>query len=772
MADYKILQNIDLAQNEIKEVSKIANDRQDGKDKGLLIQTGNNTSLAFNRKIKSSKTINSIKGTVKDGADGDKQESTLNLEPSKVVISNTKGTETSTNSTITIGLTTPDSEGKEHIEAVSPSIDINTGKTGDTDYTHPYISLKEEGSKLELQSETVEIRSEGDTKSSLTMDGGITGVSNSISLKDSSKKSSEKVSLTLNSDGTNGTIEEKASKSITAKTLDNEVSLTLEKNADSTHSITLENKKDTNTPKITSKIEVLDSKVKISKGSDSYVDIRYNNTDKQVELEEQSNKVTIKTLSDNVTLTLDGNTEDIAKSSASLTSKGTITLTSQGDAKTEYKDNAITTEADDIIIKAKGYDEADTKTNYYPHIELKSTKDTDPVNSILLEGKTINISSKDKDSNAKDNIKLSGTKLNVGSTTTEVTSKDIKVQHKETVLKDGESKEEDILVLEISNNSGSKLIRVPTTTEVDINSTKIGIGDTNSTTTISGSELKVETKTNIKGDSTLSGTTTLQSSKPTSEKPTPENTLKVDTESTSITGLKAEINPTTINIGTATNTEKSVVTTDITIGNNAGGTTKLTSEATSIISPKLSVSSGTVEFTGSNISINNTKDDKGKETSSVSLTSNVDTSVVDKTFSVKNGSTDILKADTTSVSLAGTSTTITSGSVGIGTDTTTSITIGRNASGTPTPITTLQSSTTNITSPTIKVGTDSPSTSVSIGKASSNVTLKGNHNLSIDTNDTTSKVQANDIKFNTSLSSNDIKIRWDSTLNSLVFEKV
>ena len=39
MADYKILQNIDLAQNEIKEVSKIANDRQDGKDKGLHIQT-------------------------------------------------------------------------------------------------------------------------------------------------------------------------------------------------------------------------------------------------------------------------------------------------------------------------------------------------------------------------------------------------------------------------------------------------------------------------------------------------------------------------------------------------------------------------------------------------------------------------------------------------------------------------------------------------------------------------------------------------------------
>ena len=279
MADYKILQNIDLAQNEIKEVSKIANDRQDGNDKGLLIQTGNDTSLAFNRKIKNKDTgtitFNSIKGTVKDEADGDKQESALNLEPSKIIISNTKGTETSTNSTITIGLTTPDSEGKEHIEAVSPSIDI---KTGDTDYTDPHISLKKDArnSTLELQSNTVEIKSKVTTASSLKMDGGITGVSNNISLKDSSKKSSEKVSLTLNSDGTNGTIEEKASKSINAKTLDNEVSLTLEKNADSTHSITLENKKGDNN----SKIEVLDSKVKISKGSDSYVDIRYNNTEK------------------------------------------------------------------------------------------------------------------------------------------------------------------------------------------------------------------------------------------------------------------------------------------------------------------------------------------------------------------------------------------------------------------------------------------------------------------------------------------------------------
>ena len=184
MADYKILQNIDLAQNEIKEVSKIANDRQDGKDKGLLIQTGNNTSLAFNRKIDTSNTINSIKGTVKDGTDENKKESVLNLEPSKVSISNTKGANSS--SSFVLGL---DSKRNEHIEAVSPSIDI---KTGNTDYTDPHISLKKDGSTLGLQSKTVEIRSKETTESSLTMNGGITGVSNSISLKDSSKKSSER----------------------------------------------------------------------------------------------------------------------------------------------------------------------------------------------------------------------------------------------------------------------------------------------------------------------------------------------------------------------------------------------------------------------------------------------------------------------------------------------------------------------------------------------------------------------------------------------------
>ena len=432
-------------------------------------------------------------------------------------------------------------------------------------------------------------------------------------------------------------------------------------------------------------------------------------------------------------------------------------------SKSTYTENSIVSKADTIRFESLGYSNTD-ETKSFPHIELTSNSDN---KSILIEGKTIDISSK----GGEDTINLSGSELNVKSATTEITSKDIKVQHKETVLKDDESKEEDILVLEISNKSDSKLIKVPTTTVVDINSTTIGIGDTdnNSITTISGSELNVgTTNTNITSISTLSGTTTLQSSKPI-----PENTLKVDTTSTSITGEQVDINPKTVNIGTATNTDKSVVsvvTTDITIGNNAGGTTKLTSETTSITSPKLSVSSGTVEFTGSNISINNTKDDKGKETSSVSLISNVDTSVVGKAFSVKNGNNDILKADTTSVSLAGDSTTIISKEVFIGTDTTTGITIGNNAGGT----TELTSETTKITSPTVEIGTEITTTSLNIGNGSvSTINLSGNSNsdLSITSDTTTSTVKAKNLNFTENLVGNGIKIYWDANLSSLVFAK-
>ena len=743
MADYKILQNIDLAQNEIKEVSKISNDsRRDNKDKGLRIQTGDDTSLTLNRKV--GENSNYIKGIVKEGT----SESIFNIEPSKIGISNNKGTEES--SSLVLGL---DADKKEHIEAVSPLVDI---KTGTTSYTDPHISLKKKDSTLNLKSNTIIAESKGTTNSSLTMNGGITEESDTITFKSNSKYDTTKdyFTVSLNKTSKNeGNVSLSAKDSITESVGNRSISI-------GTSDIVIE---DSTTSSTESKIEVNNSGIVASKGSNSSITLGSNS------LNGKSNTVTIET-PNNVTFELKEN-----ENTATLSSKGTITLTSNKDitskeASTTYGDNSIVSKADSIKLQTQGYEEKTGDTtkyfSHFPHIELTS-KDNNK--SILVEGKTIGISSKDEGSNKEDTISLTGTKLNVGSTTTEVTSKDIKVQHEETVLKDGESKKEDILVLEISNNSDSKLIRVPTTTEVDINSTKIGIGDTNSTTTISGSELKVETKTNIEGDSTLSGTTILQSSKPTSEESTPENTLKVDTMSTSITGLKAEINPTTVNIGTATNTEKSVVTTDITIGNNAGGTTKLASKTTSIISPELSVSSGTVKFTGSNISINNTKDDKGKETSSVSLTSNVDTSVVGKTFSVKNESNnDILKADTTSVSLAGSSTTITSRSVGIGTDTTTGITIGRNASGTTTSLT---SETTSITSPKLNVGQTGTST-LNIGNDSAKVTFEGNNNLSITSDSSTSNVTAKTLKFEENISSNDIKIRWDSTLNSLVFEKV
>ena len=474
MADYKILQNIDLAQNEIKEVSKIANDREDGKDKGLRIQTGENTSLTFNRK--KGDTINSIKGTVKDGT----EESVLNLEPSEIVISHTKGTETSTSSTITIGLTTPDSEGNEHIEAVSPSIDI---KTGNTEYTDPHISLKKGSSTLRLQSNIVEI------------------------------KTSESVNV-----GENGEI---------LKIV-------------------------TTTPKIT----------------------------------------------------------------------------------------------------------------------------------------------------------------------------------------------------------------IPSSTATDINSTTIGLGESGSTTTVSGSDFNVTTiNTKITSPTTIvSGTTTIQSSDSSSA-----NTIKVNGTSTSITGSQADINPANVNIGTVDNST-------VIIGkDNANNTTTLNSKITSIASPTLNVVSPIVNFNGDGQSVNFKKNTENTNI----VTSEVPTYVKDTTFSVEKTTdssiTEVFKVDTSnkSTTINGTTATINSTNVNIGEKTTTTIKVGRNNADT----TTLQSNTTKITSPTINIGTDNSSTSVTIGKDSSNVSLKGNQSLSIEANDADSKVQANDIKFNTSLSSNNIKIRWDSALNSLVFEK-
>ena len=713
MADYKILQNIDLAQNEIKEVSKISNDsRRDNKDKGLRIQTGDDTSLTLNRKV--GENSNYIKGIVKEGT----SESIFNIEPSKIGISNNKGTEES--SSLVLGL---DADKKEHIEAVSPLVDI---KTGTTSYTDPHISLKKKDSTLNLKSNTIIAESKGTTNSSLTMNGGITEESDTITFKSNSKYDTTKdyFTVSLNKTSKNeGNVSLSAKDSITESVDTRSVSI-------GTSNIVIE---DSTTSSTESKIEVNNSGIVASKGSNSSITLGSNS------LNGKSNTVTIET-PNNVTFELKE-----TEKTATLSSKGTITLTSNKDitskeASTTYGDNSIVSKADSIKLQTQGYKDTDT-TKYFPHIELTS-KDNN--NSILVEGKTINVFSK----GGGDTINLSGSKLNVGSTATEITSSNINVGEGGNTLK---------------INTSSPKVEILANTEVDINSKTIGIGDTNSTTTISGSELKVKTKTNIEGNSTLKGTTTLQSSKPTSEKPTPENTLKVDTESTSITGLKAEINSSTVEIGTTTTKGIIIGRTDSTT--NEGVTTTLQSETTSITSPTLNVTSPTVKFgenTNQTVSFNGTG----------SVTSNVNTSVKDRVFSVDKGNTSTFKVDTsstnTSISLAGSSTTITSGSIGIGTSDTTDIKIGRDAKGTTTSLT---SETTSITSPILNVGQTGTST-LNIGNTNATVTFEGNNNLSITSDTSTSNVTAKTLKFEENISSNDIKIRWDSTLNSLVFEKV
>ena len=720
MTDYKILQNIDLAQNEIKEVSKIANDRQDGKDKGLLIQTRDNTSLTFKRKIGGKE--NFIEGKVIDGTGEEVKKSILNIKPSEVSISNEKGATNSTKSKLVLGL---NSETKEHIEAISPLVDIKTGNEG---YTDPHISLKKDKSILELQSKTVEIKSKGTTESSLTMDGSITGVSNDILLKDSNKN----VSLNLKADGT---ITESANTSI-KETVD-KVSVALVK--DTTQSITLKNEKET-TP---SQIEILEPNVKVSKGSDSYVNLTSSG------IEEKSDTVTIKTseLTPNVVFNLEG-----SKKSASLTStSGTITLESQNGAETIYEDNTITTKADTIIIKSKGYVETDETdaTKYYPHIKLKSS---DNENSALIESKTINIYSKDSGSNTEDTINVSGSTVNITGTTTNIKTDTLNIKS---------NSDKGILTL----NTNTPKVIIPSWTETDINSQTIGLGDSDSETIVSGSKFTVNTgTTNITSTTTVSGTTTLKSSSQS-----PKNTLEVKETSTSITGStgsQADINPETVNIGTAT-------TTAINVGRREGGTTALKSKTTNITSPTLEVKSGDVNFNGTNQTVT------FEGTSGSSLISKVPTDIKNTTFSVKREDStkvEVFKVDTSKASpltttIKGTEANINPTTVNIGTDTTgatNEIKIGKNSKDT----TTLQSNITKIISPTIGIGTEpSLEYSVSIGKADSNVTITGNNDLSITADKTNSKVQAKDLKFTNSLSSDNIKIYWDSALQSLVFAR-
>ncbi len=733
MTDYKILQNIDLAQNEIKEVSKIANDRQDGQNKGLLIQTGDNTSLTFKRKLEKENSINYIKGAVIDGADEERKESFFTLEPSKVSISNTIGATTLTESRVVLGL---NSETKEHIEAISPLVDIKTGNEG---YTDPHISLKKDKSILEIQSSTVKIDSretpESESfeesslkKSSLKMNEGITGVSNNILLEDSNKN----VSLSLNNENNKGTILESANTSITEEV--DKVSIALVKDKDTAQqTITLKNEEEA-TP---SQIKVSISNVEVSKGN-NHITIGSSGITGSGE--------TVEITTPDVAFNLND-----SKKSASLTStSGTITLTSQNGAETIYGKNTITTKADTIIIKSKGYVETDA-TKYYPHIKLKSSIDE---NSALIEGKTINIYSKDSSSSKLDTINISGSEVNITDATTNIKTDALNIKS---------NSDTKILTLDTKTPK----VDIPSGTITDINSQTIGLGDSGSNTTVSGSAFNVETSTtSITSPTTeIIGKTTLKIEDSSSVK----NTLEVNKTSTSITGNQVDINPTTVNIGTDT----TGTTNNIYIGKNSGNTTTLQSNTTEITSSILNITSGKVNFGKENT--NQTVTFEG--TSNSSLTSKVTTVVKDTTVTVKRGdSTEVFKVDASkndslTTTIKGTKADINPTYVNIGTDTTgttTEINIGKNSGDT----TTLQSNTTKIISPTIGIGTEPSSDySVSIGKANSNTSLLGNNDLSITADKTNSKVQAKDLKFTNSLSDNNIKIYWDSALQSLVFAR-
>ena len=571
------------------------------------------------------------------------------------------------------------------------------------------------GSELDIDNTNTSITS-GNTVS-ITGTESITETSKSITLKNDSNSAS----LNLNTDGT---ILESANTSITEKVGTHTVSL-------NTSAITIEDSTTSATP---SKIIVNNKGVYASKGGSSYVNIESG------EIEEKSNTVTVKT--PNVVFNL----EESNKSASLKSESGTITLTSQNGAETIYENNTITTKADTIIIKSKGYVEKDATnaTKYYPHIELKSS---DNENSALIESKTINIYSKDSGSNTEDTINVSGSTVNITGTTTNIKTDTLNIKS---------NSDKGILTL----NTNTPKVIIPSWTETDINSQTIGLGDSDSETIVSGSKFTVNTgTTNITSTTTVSGTTTLKSSSQS-----PKNTLEVKETSTSITGLQVDINPTTINIGTST-------TTEINVGRSSGDTTTLKSNKTNITSSTLEVTSDTVNFSKAKQEVTFTG-------TGSSLTSEVPTVVKDTTVTVKRGdSTEVFKVDTSSdnsltTTIKGAKVDINPTSVNIGTDTTgatNEIKIGKNSKDTTT---TLQSNITKIISPTIGIGTEpSLEYSVSIGKADSNVTITGNNDLSITADKTNSKVQAKDLKFTNSLSSDNIKIYWDSALQSLVFAR-
>lgn len=382
-------------------------------------------------------------------------------------------------------------------------------------------------------------------------------------------------------------------------------------------------------------------------------------------------------------------------------------------------------------------------------IELNASK-----NLALIESKAINIFSKDSSSSKLDTINISGSTVNITDATTNIKTDTLNI------IKSSS----DTVILTLDTKTPK--IDIPSRTETDINSQTIGLGDSDnkSKTTVGGDTFTVNTSTtSITSPTTeIIGTTTLKIEDSSSVK----NALKVNETSTSITGSQVDINPAYVNVGTAT-------TNEINIGRNDASITALKSKTTNITSPTLEVKSSDVNFNG----INQTVTFEG--TSGSSLISEVPTDIKNTTFSVKREDStkvEVFKVDTSKASpltttIKGTEANINSTTVNIGTDTTgatNNIYIGKNSGD----ITTLQSNTTKIISPMIGIGTEpSLDYQLSIGKNNSFISLLGNNDLSITADNTNSEVQARDLKFTSSLSSNNIKIYWDSKLQSLVFAR-
>lgn len=181
-----------------------------------------------------------------------------------------------------------------------------------------------------------------------------------------------------------------------------------------------------------------------------------------------------------------------------------------------------------------------------------------------------------------------------------------------------------------------------------------------------------------------------------------------------------------------------------------------------------------IEITDSNVKIN--KGDTSFTTSSTEVTVENTTFSINKV--VENEINPILevsapKTGESTTKILGTKATINPTTVEIGTDNTSAITIG-STSTSITDTTTLQSNTTEVNSSTINIGTDSTNpteNNISIGHSNSNVTITGKNNLSLLANDTDSSIKSNNIEFTNSLYSNNIKIYWDATLQSLVFAR-